>query len=366
VITAVDVVLRELPLTQVQMKGRTPVSGTQQSVFVRVTGDSGLSGYGEASAWAVFSEQNAPAMAAVIRGLLAPAVVGRAEHDRAGLHRAMDAAVPGNQVAKAAVDMAVHDLVGRQADLPVCDLVGGDARFRIALSYSVSVPDPDEITRVVARRSEAGYRIFKLKVGAYDIDDDLRRLAALRAAAPDASLRLDYNGRADERGLRAILGPARDADVDFCEQPFPAHQLDRTERLRSWFDLPVSLDETVTGVDALETVLRRGVCDIVSVKFGRSGGTQHLVDMTRLAQRYGVGVYCGGFNETRLGVAAAMHAFSTVGALVPGCDFYFPYEVLDDSPVEGGPVRADGELSLRPVAGHGATLPDEWFEEKSG
>jgi muconate cycloisomerase len=362
-IAAVDVALRRLRLKQVQMRGTTPVTGEQECVFVRVLSDSGEIGHGEASAWAVFSEQSPKAMAAVLTELLAPAVHGRSEFDRFGLQRAMDAAVPGNDVAKAALDMAVLDLVGRSLGQPAANVLGGDLERRFQLSYSVSIPDPGEVGRVVRERLDAGYRIFKLKVGALDVDTDLARLRELRATAPAAILRLDYNGRGDERGLRAMLAPARLAGVDFVEQPFPAGHLDRLERLRSWFDVPISLDESVTTVASLDGVLRRGLCDVVSVKLGRAGGATQLVDMTRLAGRYGVGVYCGGFNETRLGVTAAMHAFSTAGPLLPGSDFYFPFEVIDDGEIAGGPRREGDELSLGRAAGLGAELPEHWFKE---
>lgn len=365
-IKSVDVVLKALPLKQRQMKGTVPVAGQQQCVFVRLVGEDGRTGYGEASAWAVFSEQSPAAVAAVVRDLLAPAVLGRAASDRHGLHRAMDAAVPGNSVAKAALDMAALDLAGKQAGVPAADLLGGDREIRIQLSYSISEPDPDRVAQIASKQVTSGYRILKLKTGALDAHADVARLRALRQAAPEALIRLDYNGRGTEQALRVILDPAREAGVDFCEQPFPAAQLERTERLRRWFDVPISLDETITGVPALEPVLRRGLCDVVSIKYGRSGGSCPVVDMARMAERYGVGIYCGGLNETRLGVAAAMHTFSTVGAaggLVPGSDFYFPFEVLDDEGVLGGPQRDGDVLTLPDQPGLGATLPDEWFGE---
>ncbi|MFD0885260.1 mandelate racemase/muconate lactonizing enzyme family protein [Streptosporangium algeriense] len=360
-IVSVEVTVRDLRLLDVQMKGLVPVQGTQESVFVRVTSDSGAVGHGEASSWAVFSEQSATAMAAMISGLLGPAVVGLDEYHRTGVQEAMEAAVPGNQVAKAAVDMAVHDLVARDVGLPVCGLLGGRP-FRVALSYSVSAPVPEDVRRVVEKRYDAGYRTFKLKVGALDPETDAARIGAMRAAAADAVIRLDYNCRATEGHLRRIMGPAEAAGVEFCEQPFAAHQLDRTERLRSWFALPIGFDEAVTTVESLDTVLRRGLCDVVSLKFGRVGGTRNLIDMARTAERYGVGVYCGSLNESRLGVAAAMHAFSAVGGLVGGSDFYFPYEILDDGDIIGGPVRDGADIVIGDGAGHGAAPPDHWFD----
>ena len=94
-----------------------------------------------------------------------------------------------------------------------------------------------------------------------------------------------------------------------------------------------------------------------------------LLTVARTAERYGVGTHCGGLNETRLGVAAAMHTFSTVGAaggLVPGSDFYFPFVVLDDEALVGGPQRDGGVLTLpdRPaLAPPCPTVGSAWSDE---
>ncbi|AVT38301.1 mandelate racemase/muconate lactonizing enzyme family protein [Plantactinospora sp. BB1] len=364
-ITSISAVVREIKLTQTQMRGLQPVNGVQESVFLQVTDDAGHHGYGEASAWSVFSEQTPQAIVEVVTGLLAPALIGRDPTDRAGASRAMDAAVPGNAVAKAALDMAIHDLVGRATGLAVHTLLGGDPGFAIDLSYSVSRPDPASVDRVVRERADDGYRIFKLKVGALSPAEDVERLRALRRAAPDAALRLDYNQRGTETALRAILGTARDSGVEFCEQPFRARQLDRLARLRGWFDVPISVDEGVSTAEDLEPVARAGLCDVVAVKFGRSGGTKQTIELFQSAQRHGLAVYCGSLNETRLGVGAAMQAYSLAGDLVSGSDFYFPYEVLDDGDVRGGPRREGARVLLPEGPGHGATVPAEWFAESS-
>ncbi|ARF58799.1 hypothetical protein B1H19_35600 [Streptomyces gilvosporeus] len=372
-IKSITTALLRLPLRQVQMRGSAAVSGDQECVFVRMVNDSGTVGFGEASAWAVFSEQSATAVKSVIDELLSPALVGVEEADRHGVQRAMDAVVPGNAVAKAAVEMATLDLASKSAGVPAAYLLGGSTNFEIALSYSISSFDPDAVRDIARQKDAGGYRIFKLKVGAAEPTTDVRRIRSLRAAVPDAAIRLDFNGRGTEPGLRVLLDPAREAGVEFCEQPFPATQITRLERLRTWFDLPLSLDESVTDAGTLEGLLARGVCEFISIKYGRAGGAQGVIDMSRAAARYGVGVYCGGLNESRLGVAAAMHAFSTVGTLVPGSDFYFPFEVLDDTGVSGatglpgatgvigGPVLQSARLSLPRSPGIGARLPDSWF-----
>ncbi len=360
-IETVEAAHRELPLVETQWKGAGEVKGVQDAVFVRIVAEDGVTGYGEASSWPVFSGQNAAAVMSVINGLLAPAVTGLDERDREGVRRRMDAELPGNNLAKAAVDMAVHDLVARRAGVPVCGLLGGDHRFRAGLSYSLSMRDPAEVSAQAESKARKGYRTFKLKLGTFGASADRERLRALRATAPGALIRVDYNRRAREPELRELLDVFHDTGVDFCEQPFGTDQLTRVERLRTWFDVPIALDESITGPSALDEVVRRGLCDVVCLKLGIAGGLRVLGDMARTAIEHGVGVYCGALNETQLGMAATMHAMSAAGPIVAGSDCYVPYEVLGATGVTGGPVFRDGEVGLGDVPGLGVDLPEDWF-----
>lgn len=353
---------RHIPLVETQLKGRVPVEGRQESVFVRIEDGDGVAGHGEASAWPAFSGQSPAAIDHVLTDLIAPDLVGLDERDRHGVRRAMDAVVLGNNVAKAALDMAVHDLTARNAGVPVCGLLGGDHAFTHSLSYSVSAPDAAGVAQAVEQKAADGYQVFKLKVGSFGATTDTERLVALRRAAPAAVLRLDYNCRAGENELRRLLPTARECGVDFVEQPFPPHQIRRLKRLRSWFDLPIALDESIGGPDSLDLVLEAGVCDVACLKFGIVGGTAAILEMAANAHRNGVRIYCGALNETVLGMTAALHTFSAAPQPAPGSDLYFPYEVLGTSGVEGGARREGGDLVLDPRPGYGVQVPDSWFD----
>ena len=360
-IETVEAVHRQLPLAETQWKGTREVKGTQDAVFVRLTATDGTTGHGEASSWPVFSGQTATAVASVINDLLAPALTGLDERDRESIHRRMAAELPANNLAKSAIDMAVHDLVARRAGIPVCTLLGGNHQFVAGLSYSLSMQDPAAVSASARSKVDKGYRAFKLKLGTHGAATDRARLLALRAAAPTAVIRVDYNRQATESELRQLLPTFHETGVDFCEQPFGTTQLTRVERLRTWFDIPLALDESITGPPALAEALNRGLCDVVCLKLGILGSLRTLADMARTATEHGVGVYCGALNETQLGMAATLHAMSTAGTIVAGSDLYVPYEVLGPTGVTGGPLLHDGELSLDDTPGLGVHLPEDWF-----
>jgi L-alanine-DL-glutamate epimerase-like enolase superfamily enzyme len=209
---------------------------------------------------------------------------------------------------------------------------------------------------------ENGYRAFKLKAGVLSPQEDVRRLLALRETCPQARLRLDYNEGASDAHLRAILGPAREVAVEYCEQPYPVGQERRLERLREWFDVPISLDESVVSTQDLLRVAESKLCEYVSVKFSKVGGLSAAVRIARLATELGITPYVGSQSETRLGVSAALAAMAAVDGLAYGSDFYFPYLIVDDTEIVGGPRKTEGHLGLPAGAGHGCTVPDSWWD----
>jgi muconate cycloisomerase len=277
----------------------------------------------------------------------------------------MHSRVRGCRVAKAAVETAVLDMMARDRDEPLHRFFGGRGDFRLSLSYSVSLQDVEAEAEMAAELYRSGYRAFKLKTGVLRPEEDVERLVALRERCPEARLRLDYNECASEEALRAILGPAHEVGVEYCEQPFPTGQDARLGRLRSWFDLPLSLDESIATTQDLLRAAEQGLCEYVSLKCGKVGGPVRMLRMAELAVELGLRPYVGSLSETRLGVSAVMAAMSAAEGLAFGSDFYFPYLIVDDSSISGGPRTGSGWLRLPTASGHGCLVPDEWWEDPS-
>lgn len=362
-IDGADVTIVPLPLIEEQNMGAAGrVDGTQDVVYVRLHSDTGLTGYGEASSWPLFNGLTPSAIAGVIRECLVPLVIGTDEREYRQVPRLLGDHVRWSAIAKSAVEMAVLDLAARSAGLPLYALLGGRADFSVELSYSVSRQDLYEEARLVEAKLAKGYRIFKLKVGVLSGEQDARRLRQLRQFAPSARLRLDYNCLAAEEHLRALHGTACEAGAEFCEQPFPPGQVDRLRRLRTWWQIPISLDESIQDPDDVAAAAASCTCDIVSLKLAKAGGVVRLTEMADMAYRAGLGIYCGSFSESRLGVAAAMHAMSCASGLVAGSDFYFPLEIMDSSSLTGGFAVRDASAGFeRGTRGLGVVVPAGWF-----
>src|SRR5918993_485439 len=193
-ITGVEIVPVKLPLLEpfVVSYGTFPALAT---VLVRVETDGGLIGWGEGTPDPHVTGETFEGVAATLRHL-APALLGRDPLDRSIVVRLLGSLVAGAPTAKAALDIALHDLAGHVTGLPVWALLGGRARETLSISRVISMKSPEEMASDATQFVAAGFRTVKLKVGdARDIRGDVRRVAAVReAVGPDIGIKIDVNG----------------------------------------------------------------------------------------------------------------------------------------------------------------------------
>ena len=222
-ITAMTVYVTEIPVRLMRRHGSGDVAGTVKNAIVKLQTDAGVTGWGDAAPWAVFTgtiEANVAALNVYLRPLLLGADPTRIE----ALMAAADHAVVGHPEAKAAVEMALFDIVGQASGLAVAELLGGRCRDDIPLSFSVADPDFDRDMEMVKRLYAEGLRLFKMKTGFAGHPADLKRMERFRKELPDdAELRIDYNqGMAAGDAIRQL----RDVEAfhpTFIEQPVPGH-----------------------------------------------------------------------------------------------------------------------------------------------
>src|SRR4029078_5192170 len=178
-----------------------------------------------------------------------------------------DHAVVGHPEAKAAMEMALFDIVGQASGLPVAELLGGRCRDDIPLSFSGADPDVDRDMEMVQRLYGEGLRLFKMKTGFAGHAADLKRMERFRKELPaDADLRIDYNqGMVTHDDIRQL----RDVEAfnpTFIEQPVPGHHRAALAEITRALDTPVLADESVfTPTDALQ-VAAGGIDHLAHVK----------------------------------------------------------------------------------------------------
>lgn len=355
-IIALDVHVLHVPAKAVHSHGSGDVSGINVALL-ELTTDSGLSGWGEASPWPVFTG-TVEGAAAALHVHLAPVVLGADPVNVECLMAVAEARLVGHTEAKAALECALLDLTGQISGLSMAELVGGVCRAEVPLSFSVANPDFDADLDDVARLWDDGVRLFKLKTGFNDHAFDLMRLERLRGRYGDEiGLRIDYNqGLAAHDAVRLV----RDLEAfrpDFVEQPVKRHERAALANITRAVDVPIMADESVFGpVDALEGAQMR-IADIFSLKVMKSGGIRRALEVSAIARAAGIGVYGGCMFETSIAHAAGAHLMAALPELRLGCEFYMStYYAAEDIAQSPFPVK-NGKVQVPRAPGLGVS-PD--------
>ncbi len=333
-------------------------------VLVKATASDGTFGWGEATPIPSWTYETLESIATTIDRYLAPVALGIPVWDLDRLTRAFDRAINrgfsiGAPLAKAAVDVAVHDLLGKALGLSVSALMGGRRAETIALGWIVSTEGAGGAEASVREGRERGYRAFKVKIGLHGERDDVRTVERVRAAAGgDAFLWVDANqGYAVDEALR--VARALDAlGVAAFEQPLPANDVDGLRRLRDRSPVPVALDESLRHPSDLATFVKLGAVDVAIAKVQRTGGLTLSRRLCQYALDSGVRLMGSGLTESDVGLAASLHLFSTFGIATPvdlnGRQFI-------ESPYARDTVRIEGGVAHVPAGpGLGVEVDEEW------
>ena len=320
-----------------------------ETTVVEVVDGDGVRGYGEApQVWRVTGESLAGAEAC-LSGPLADVVRGRSVDDLPDLSRLLADAVVGNFGAKAAMDVALHDLAARRAGVSLTSFLGGSAGMHgVPTDVTVSSGEPDELAATAIKRTGEGFAVLKLKVGT-DAATDVARVRAVREAAPDARIRVDANQGWTPAEAIAVIRAMEDAGlaVEFVEQPVERYDVHGLAQVTAAVETPVMADESVFGLRDLAAVIDQGAADLVNVKLAKCGGlgvARELLDRARAA---GLGTIVGSMMEGPIGVGAAAALVAAVGTShVSDLDAAW---WASSSPVAGG-ARYEGGVILLPDA----------------
>ena len=280
-------------------------TGHVETVVVTIADDRGHIGHGEApQTWRITGQSLAGATACV-NGPLRDAIIGCDADDLNACLDRVDEAVVGNSAAKAAMDVALHDLWARRRNLPLVEALGGSST-RIATVVTLSAGDAEQLAHSAIERVQEGFTTLKVKVGV-DPSGDLARLAAIRqAVGPQVAIRVDANqGWTPKEAVRIIRGMEDSGlDIELVEQPTPANDLAGLARVTSSVGTVILADESVHGIADLSAVIETRAADAVNVKLAKCGGLRTARTLLQLARAHDVGTTVGSMMEGPIGVGA--------------------------------------------------------------
>jgi L-alanine-DL-glutamate epimerase-like enolase superfamily enzyme len=213
-------------------------------------------------------------------------------------------AAAGAAPARAAVDVALLDLAGRRAGVPLWRHLGASEGGAIDVNATIAAEDRAGAHAQAVAAREAGFRCVKVKVG---IGDDPGRVAAVRAAlGPEPALRIDANGAWSLAEARAALRVLAPSGIELCEEP--VRGVPAFHALRGDVPVPIAMDETAAAPGAAGS----GAADAVCLKVASCGGITPLLEQAAAARAAGSEVYLASSLDGPVGVAAALHAAAVV------------------------------------------------------
>jgi L-Ala-D/L-Glu epimerase len=290
-------------------------------VLVRIETDAGVVGIGEAQADVGFFGDTVEGIRVAIDDYLGPQLIGKDALDREYLLGLID--YRGNSCACSAIDMALHDLLGKVAGVPASVLLGGAPRSRIQVAIEIAAGPPDAMAAACVELMGLGVRAFKPKIGR-DADSDVSRLRAIReAVGPDVSIRADANqGYGVKEAIRLCrLAEKLEVGLELLEQPVPAWDLQGMAHVRRSVDTPIEADEACYSIHDAMQIVRHEAADVLNIKLAKAGGLMSARKIAAIAEAAGLRCVLGTAFGLGPEIAAKLHLAASTGSVVDAVEF---------------------------------------------
>src|SRR5690554_4328194 len=332
-IQSLEAVLVDIPSIRPHKLSMTNM-GVQTMVIVRIKDTDGLEGLGEATTIGGLSygPESPESIKLTIDHYIGPMIVAQNIDSVNTFKVEINKVIKGNNFAKSAIETALLDLQAKRLDKPVSALLGGAVREHIPVLWTLAsgdtAKDIEEARTLMAAKRHCD---FKLKIGSRAMRDDVRHVAAIKAAVGDqASVRVDVNQAWDEATASRGMAELQAAGIDLVEQPIPMKDFAGLARLSAKFHIPILADEAVADANDMYRLAAAGFAGSVALKIAKAGGPASVLEVAHVASAAGIGLYGGTMLEGTIGTAASLHAWSTFGTLHYGTEMFGPLLMKDD------------------------------------
>ncbi|MFI0843931.1 mandelate racemase/muconate lactonizing enzyme family protein [Mesorhizobium sp. IMUNJ 23232] len=280
------------------------------STIVEIDAGNGLSGWGETCPIGPVYQPHHTLGARAALQELAPALIGSEVGSVREIYRRMDGALSGHGYAKAAIEIAVHDLLGKELGVPVSTLLGGALTDKVPSYYSTIVGEPGETARIALEKAREGYPRLQIKIGGRSIEQDIETIHKVwEAVGFLAKLVVDGN-----RGLtvaNAITVDRMCASIPFVFEQ-PCNTLEEIASLKGRMTRPVYLDENTEDLNAVLRAVSSGIADGFGFKVTRLGGLSKMITARDICTIRSLPHSCDDAWGGDIIAAACVHLASTV------------------------------------------------------
>jgi L-alanine-DL-glutamate epimerase-like enolase superfamily enzyme len=355
-ITEIHIFQHELPVKGGPYRIASSEVRSLTTTLVKLVADNGIVGWGETCpVGPTYAEaHSAGALAAL--AAMAPGLIG-GDPSPLPLHKRMNALLCGHNYAKAAIDIAAHDLVGRHLGISVADLLGGALTDRVASYYAAGVGAPDEVARIAAEKRDEGYPRIQVKVGNRPVELDIETIRKVWEVLRGIGVRLAMDGNRS-LNTRDVLRISREcADIPFIFEQ-PCNSIDELRQIRPQVAHGIYMDEN--GLDLATTVnaIGSGLVDGFGMKVTRIGGLQPMRAFRDICAARALPHTCDDAWGGDIIAAACTHVGATVEpARLEGVWLAAPYIEGNFDPENGVRIE-NGHIAVPRGPGLGVT-PDE-------
>ena len=318
------------------------VTQQRRVLLLHVEDREGATGWGECPAgeFPHYSPETVDTAWVAIRQWIAPLVLGESFDHPADMTDLLAREIRGHPMAKAAVEMATHEMLARKRGCSLSEFLGG-TRESIETGISIGIQvSPERLAEKAVAAMEAGYKRIKVKIK--PLADEKYLTMVHEAVGDQISIMADANSAYSLDDLE-VLKRLDAFDLLMIEQPLPWDDLVRHSELQQHLTTPVCLDESIVSLARAEDMIRLKSGRIINIKPARVGGFTEAVRIHDLAARHDMPVWCGGLLESGVGRAhnvalASLPNFTLPGDLSPSSRYWDRDIVLPEWTMEDGKI----------------------------
>lgn len=304
----------------------------QTLMLVKLYCSDGIAGIGEGTTIAgmAYGPESPESMKLAIDAYLAPAMIGKDATRIEALMAYLGKLVKVNHFSKSALETALLDAHGKRLGVPMSELLGGRRRERLPIAWTLAsgdtAKDIDEAEQMLEMRR---HRIFKLKIGARELDADIEHVAQIkRAMGRRASVRVDVNMAWSETQAARAIPALADAGCELIEQPVASPAA--LARLTRRFPVALMADEIIQGPQSAFDIARNDGADVFAIKIEQCGGLFAAQRVAAIADAAGIELYGGTMLEGAFSTIASAHLFASFADLQWGTELFGPLLITEE------------------------------------
>jgi L-alanine-DL-glutamate epimerase-like enolase superfamily enzyme len=324
------------------------------NVFLRIETDHGIIGYGCAAPDLHITSETPETVLRAVNDVVFPSIKGSDPLRVVMLIERLVPTLKTQPSVLAAVDMALHDILGKASSVPLWKILGG-FRDRIRTSVTIGILPEDKTLERAKFWVAQGFKNLKIK-GGIDVESDIQRVLKVReTVGPEVDLRFDANQGFSVEQAQKFVEQTRSVRLELIEQPTPKGEPDLLGRVTSSVHIPVMADESLMTLRDAFRLARRDLADMVNVKLMKVGGIAEALQINSVARSAGLEVMVGCMDEAALSIAAGV-SFALAQPNVVYADLDGHIGLVGD-PTDGAVILRNGTLFPNEKPGLGFDLP---------